>query len=64
MTSVERMLAYTKLPSESPAVTNFQAPPSWPDKGKIEFKNMSLRYHENLPYVLKSIPFFFFFFFL
>ena len=42
MTSVERMLAFTKLPQEESGEK--QVPLSWPSEGKLELRNMSLRY--------------------
>lgn len=40
--------AATKLPVE-----NYTA--SWPERGKIEFRNFSVKYRPNLPYVLKNV---------
>ncbi|KAJ2519633.1 hypothetical protein H4217_002565 [Coemansia sp. RSA 1939] len=31
-----------------------QPPASWPSSGKIEFRNFSMKYHENLEYALKN----------
>lgn len=30
---------------------------NWPDKGKIEFKNYSVRYRSELPFALKNLNF-------
>ncbi|GJQ86167.1 hypothetical protein Trydic_g13444 [Trypoxylus dichotomus] len=57
LTSVERIMTYTKLDQEG----SFESPKDkkpaieWPDKGKISFKNMSLRYVANEAPVLKNL---------
>ncbi|OCF58423.1 cadmium ion transporter [Kwoniella mangroviensis CBS 10435] len=58
MNNAERILHYTTLPSEPPPYTS-QDPPSgtWPTEGEIIFKNVSLRYSENGPWVLKKLNF-------
>lgn len=40
----------TRPPDEKP-------PSSWPDKGGLEFDEVSFRYSEDLPLVLKSLCF-------
>ncbi|OVA14831.1 ABC transporter [Macleaya cordata] len=56
MTSVERILQYSKLTSEAPLEIEECRPPSnWPEFGKICFKNLQIRYAEQLPSVLKNI---------
>ena len=56
MTSVERVLEYTKLKPEAPLTKPMNKPPSgWPDKGRITFKDMSLRYSRQAPYILRDI---------
>jgi ATP-binding cassette, subfamily C (CFTR/MRP), member 1 len=57
MNAVERILHYTDLPGEAPAITTSDPPPSWPDKGEITFKNVEMRYRENLPLVLDDVTF-------
>jgi len=56
MSSVERLLNYSKLPSEPPAILpedkNLK---NWPSKGAMEFKNVKFKYREDLPLTLKSI---------
>ncbi|KAI8810835.1 P-loop containing nucleoside triphosphate hydrolase protein [Cladochytrium replicatum] len=45
MTSVERILEYTRLPPEEPKTKPVVAPPEdWPSKGQIKFSDMSLTY--------------------
>ena len=57
MTSVERVLTYTKLPSD-PAYgvhSNSFIPDDWPRNGAIEFRDMSLCYYPGSPKVSKRI---------
>lgn len=56
MTCVERIIEYTRLPSEplhlgKTRLKNLK----WPEKGEIELKNASLSYDKNLPNVLHNI---------
>lgn len=58
MTSVERLQFYCDLPAEK----NYYDPKieteeSWPQTGELEFKNVSLKYAEHLPLVLKNVSF-------
>lgn len=56
MTSVERVLEYTKLKPEAPVRNSLNRPPSgWPDKGRVTFKDMSLQYSKEAPYILRDI---------
>jgi len=55
MTSVERIIEYTDLEREPLDQYEQQAPENWPSHGEIVFKNVSLKYDENLPPVLKNI---------
>jgi ATP-binding cassette, subfamily C (CFTR/MRP), member 1 len=57
MNAVERVLVYTELAPEGDAQTPNDPPPSWPQKGKINFINVQLAYREGLPIVLKGISF-------
>ena len=57
MVSVERIMAYGKLDSESELETMFKEKvPSfkWPERGVIELNDV---YAVNYPYVLKSVSF-------
>ncbi|CAB3245308.1 unnamed protein product [Arctia plantaginis] len=59
MTSVERILEYTKLPHE-PALysdPNKKPPSDWPKEGAIEFKDLTLRYTPDGNYVLHKLQF-------
>ena len=55
MTSVERVMTYTKMDSE-PGYKEKQLPPErWPPEGNITFKDVSLTYYPGGPQVLKNI---------
>ena len=56
MTSVERVVEYTKLQPESDEVTK-QTPKEWPAYGKIKFNCVSLRYSPHDPWVLRKLTF-------
>lgn len=47
------------LESEAPRRSHGAATPdpSWPQQGKITFRDVELRYHEDLPLVLKNLSF-------
>ena len=53
MTSVERLTFYGELPSEK----EFASHSTTVKSGKLEFRNVKLRYAEHLPYVLKNVSF-------
>lgn len=53
MTAVERVLQYTNLPLEGPIFSDNPPPPTWPDKGQLVFKDVSMSYEKNSPPVLK-----------
>jgi len=54
--SVERVLEYSRLPSEAPEIIHRHRPPiSWPAQGAVEFVNYSTRYREGLDLVLKDV---------
>nr|XP_018681653.1 PREDICTED: putative ABC transporter C family member 15 [Musa acuminata subsp. malaccensis] len=56
MISVERILQYSRIPSEAPVLIEGCRPPTnWPQVGTICFKNLEVRYAEHLPSVLKNI---------
>lgn len=56
MNAVERILVYSELPPEH-TESPITPPPSWPDKGEIQFKNVQMSYREGLPLVLKDLSF-------
>ncbi|CAI4218017.1 unnamed protein product [Parascedosporium putredinis] len=54
--SVERVLEYTRLPSEAPEIIAGHRPPvAWPAQGALTFNGFSTRYREGLDLVLKNI---------
>ncbi|XP_014275641.1 probable multidrug resistance-associated protein lethal(2)03659 [Halyomorpha halys] len=59
MTSVERVLEYSDIEMEPP----LESPPdkkpraTWPEKGRIEFSDVHLRYSAAEPWVLKNLNF-------
>lgn len=55
--AVERILYYTTLPSEGDLVQANDPPPTWPEKGQVNFKEVKLVYREGLPPVLKGVTF-------
>ncbi|CAG2107286.1 unnamed protein product, partial [Medioppia subpectinata] len=57
MTSVERIIEYSKLPQEAAltAHDSHKPPPDWPQKGQIELKDMSLCYEGSDKPVLKNL---------
>ncbi|XP_046746881.1 ATP-binding cassette sub-family C member 4-like isoform X4 [Diprion similis] len=55
MTSVERILQYTNLPKEGPFTTEKPPAPTWPSDGGLIFKNVTMRYADNKPPVLKDL---------
>ena len=57
MTSVERVMTYTKLHSEAGYSIRARPPASWPDKGTVEVKDLSLVYYEGGKEVLKGVSF-------
>lgn len=59
MISVERVLQYSKLPSEAPLKSDkkHQPPSDWPQNGQIKGENVCLKYSESGPMVLKHLKF-------
>ncbi|KAJ8669835.1 hypothetical protein QAD02_001094, partial [Eretmocerus hayati] len=59
MTSVERLLEYSQLPSEKYEITDedkkVKVSKKWPSKGEIQFDKVSLRYGKQMPCVLQDI---------
>ncbi|XP_032678118.1 multidrug resistance-associated protein 4-like [Odontomachus brunneus] len=55
MTSVERILQYTNLPTEKSIVPKDPPPPTWPTNGRLTFKNVNMKYDKNDAPVLKNL---------
>lgn len=56
MISVERILEFTRIPSEAPLVIEGSRPNAgWPTEGKIELQNLQVLYHPALPMVIKGV---------
>ncbi|KAI9102358.1 hypothetical protein K1719_023560 [Acacia pycnantha] len=56
ITSVERVLQYTCIPSEPPLVIEENRPyPSWPSRGEVDIRDLQVRYVPHLPLVLRGI---------
>lgn len=57
MNSVERLKEYMKIEQEPYEDATCTPPPEWPQEGKIEVCDLSLRYAEGLPRVIKNVTF-------
>ncbi|KAF9299941.1 hypothetical protein BGZ74_008485 [Mortierella antarctica] len=57
LVSVERVQEYSEKPMEAPAVTGVPLSESWPQQGRVVFKNYSARYREGLDLVIKDASF-------
>lgn len=58
MNSVERLQEYLKIEQEPPyEIPETEPPASWPEKGEISVKNISLRYAKELPRVINDVSF-------
>ena len=56
MISVERIIDFTRLPSEAPLVIDDCRPEiDWPSEGFVQFENVHVRYSPTSPMVLKGI---------
>lgn len=55
--SVERVKQYIDLPQEKYVASSRSVDPTWPPKGRIEFRNYSARYREGLDLCLKNLSF-------
>ncbi|CAN6477712.1 unnamed protein product [Victoria cruziana] len=54
--SVERILQYTRIPSEPPLVIEANKPStSWPSHGEIAIRDLQVRYASHLPLVLRGL---------
>ncbi|WVW86803.1 hypothetical protein I302_108858 [Kwoniella bestiolae CBS 10118] len=58
MNTVERVQHYTDLPSEAPRqLPSDPLSATWPSEGKIDFKDVSMKYRPELPLVLRDVNF-------
>ncbi|CAG9863581.1 unnamed protein product [Phyllotreta striolata] len=59
MTSVERILEYNNIEKEGQLESDpdKKPPASWPEKGKLEFRQLFLKYFPQDPFVLKDLTF-------
>lgn len=59
ITSIERVTSMATLPQEAATKTDpsIGLPPSWPDKGALEFQDVSIRYRDGLPLALNGLSF-------
>eukprot|EP00253_Pinus_taeda_P007646 PITA_07646 len=56
MISAERIMQYSRIPSESPAIIENCRPNSnWPPRGTIDLTDLQVRYGPHLPLVLKGL---------
>jgi len=56
MISVERILQFSSIPSEAPLIIQDCRPePEWPKEGKVELRNLHIRYDPAAPMVLKCV---------
>ncbi|GAA5817685.1 hypothetical protein MFLAVUS_011236 [Mucor flavus] len=55
--AVERVVEFMEIEQESPAITDKRPPPEWPIDGKIEVKDLVIRYAPDLDPVLKGLTF-------
>lgn len=57
MTSVERIIEYSKLESEAPLESDYKFPKGWPKYGAIRFENVFLTYASSSEPVLRNLCF-------
>ena len=55
MTSVERVMTYTKLDSEPGYQVDTLPPEHWPREGNITFRDVSMMYYPGGPKALRNI---------
>ncbi|CAL8468910.1 g8451 [Coccomyxa elongata] len=53
--AVERISEFCDLPQEAPEEIRYTKPDGWPDKGRVEFNGVQMRYRDGLPLVLKGL---------
>jgi ATP-binding cassette, subfamily C (CFTR/MRP), member 1 len=55
MNCVERLGFYGDLPRENLPAAVCMPPKAWPQAGKVEFRNVHLKYRADLPFVLNGL---------
>ncbi|CAN1285585.1 ABC transporter C family member 4 [Linum perenne] len=56
MVSVERIKQFTNIASEAAwRIPDKKPPPSWPTRGRVDLRDLQVRYRPNTPLVLKGI---------
>ena len=50
-------MTYTQIPPEPGHGTSKSSPKEWPKAGEVEFQDVSMRYYEGGPEILKNISF-------
>lgn len=53
--SVERVKHFIDIPPEGTERGKNNAPPNWPSQGIVEFKDVRMRYRDELPLILKGV---------
>lgn len=54
--SVERILQYTNIPSESPLIIEANRPDhDWPSNGEVNLHDLQVRYAPHMPFVLRGL---------
>lgn len=54
---IHTLVAYGLFYQEAAWEISPGPPPSWPDKGQVEFRDFQVRYREGLDLVLKGVSF-------
>lgn len=57
MVSVERIQEFSTLPAGAPEITSIRPPPGWPTAGAVRIEDLTVRYADDLPDVLKGVSF-------
>jgi ABC-type multidrug transport system fused ATPase/permease subunit len=57
MVSVERIQEFSTLPAGAPEITSIRPPPGWPTAGAVTVEDLTVRYADDLPDVLKGVSF-------
>ena len=57
MTSVERVIAYTRIEQEPGYQNHFHPPENWPERGQIRVNKLGLVYYQNGPKILQDVSF-------